>query len=423
MNYSGLGLAIVKKLVDLHAGQIGIESILNKGTAVDVELKLRRYETQELNTVADSKPNIRVCVISTRAERASMFRSMCQSGGYSDVSVHESYNLLVDSGVNSNYPAPSEQLIVLEDADLLHAVGDISLTLQRLSNMKYKRTAVVRLQSPGGPNNHDSVDDLRIRTTMSPNLVADRQLTTNQPAMPAMIDSKHRTSSARQMHTHIDAIQVWIADAPISRVDLLELIQNLSSLRDTHDRNTSDTAVADTPLLPQNPHGRTNHGLDSTPQIDVSANTSSRVSTKINAVSHLYPLTILLVEDNRINQKMMTMTMKKLGYGLTIVANGLEALDHCTTHNPDSHLFQLVLMDVSMDVMDGLETTRRIRLHEKMCDAQCRHFIVGQTASVTLRAECLESGMDAFITKPISITELTTAIGQAYHFHNTPLTE
>ena len=107
-------------------------------------------------------------------------------------------------------------------------------------------------------------------------------------------------------------------------------------------------------------------------------------------------LHILLVEDNEINQRLAMRTLESRGYSVVIAANGKEAIDAL---GQDS--FDLVLMDVQMPVMDGLEATRAIRQLE---EATGEHIpIVAMTANAMLgdRELCIEAGMDEYVSKPL----------------------
>jgi CheY-like chemotaxis protein len=108
-----------------------------------------------------------------------------------------------------------------------------------------------------------------------------------------------------------------------------------------------------------------------------------------------YPLDILLVEDNLINQKLLMKVLTKLGYQPELANNGREAVD-MLTEKP----YQLVLMDVQMPVMDGLEATRYIRKNLKY-----QPTIVAMTASALSedRDACIKAGMNDYITKPVNL--------------------
>ena len=103
-------------------------------------------------------------------------------------------------------------------------------------------------------------------------------------------------------------------------------------------------------------------------------------------------------EDNIVNQKMMVMLLKKLGYSIAVAENGVEALKHLAqqTARGREYEVQVILMDASMAVMDGLECTRVIRAQQ--LPHRTRPYIVAQTANVTdeFRKMCLASGMDCF---------------------------
>ncbi len=111
---------------------------------------------------------------------------------------------------------------------------------------------------------------------------------------------------------------------------------------------------------------------------------------------------ILMVEDNLINQKISKVILEKSGCKLDVANNGKEGLEKYK-ENP----YDLILMDIQMPVMDGLEATRRIRQYEKKQDE--RHaFIVALTANAleSDREKAKESGMDGFIAKPFNPKEL-----------------
>ena len=122
------------------------------------------------------------------------------------------------------------------------------------------------------------------------------------------------------------------------------------------------------------------------------------------------PIAILLVEDNKINQKVALVMLDKLGYRVDAVDNGVEALAAL-----EHSAYRLILMDIQMPEMDGLEATRRIRAAEQSGTLQTPggHLpIVAMTAHAleSDRQRCLEAGMDAVITKPVKRHVLGEAI-------------
>lgn len=119
-----------------------------------------------------------------------------------------------------------------------------------------------------------------------------------------------------------------------------------------------------------------------------------------------YGLKILLAEDNQINQMVAIKQLEKLGCQCDVVANGkeaIEALRHIT--------YDLVLMDCQMPEMDGYEATRTIRL---LNESFSNIPIVAMTANAMKgdRERCLEAGMNDYVTKPITISDLSLVIEQ-----------
>jgi CheY-like chemotaxis protein len=117
-----------------------------------------------------------------------------------------------------------------------------------------------------------------------------------------------------------------------------------------------------------------------------------------------HPLRILLAEDNAVNQKLATRLLAQMGYRTDVAANGLEAIDAL-----ERQRYDIVLMDVQMPEMDGLEASRQIN---KQWSRDQRPQIVAMTANAMQgdRELCIAAGMDDYITKPIRVEELVAAL-------------
>ncbi len=110
---------------------------------------------------------------------------------------------------------------------------------------------------------------------------------------------------------------------------------------------------------------------------------------------------ILVAEDNPINQKLAVRLLEKKGYRATVAENGLVALA-CL----EKHRFDMILMDVQMPEMGGLEATRRIRERERISGGHIPIVAMTANAMVGDRERCLESGMDDYVSKPVLPEEM-----------------
>jgi signal transduction histidine kinase/DNA-binding response OmpR family regulator len=117
-----------------------------------------------------------------------------------------------------------------------------------------------------------------------------------------------------------------------------------------------------------------------------------------------HPLRILLAEDNAVNQKLALKLLSQMGYRADVAGNGLEAIEAIERQNYD-----LVLMDVQMPEMDGLEASRQICSRWPRGE---RPRIVAMTANAMQgdRERCLEAGMDDYVSKPVRVDELVNAL-------------
>ncbi len=116
-------------------------------------------------------------------------------------------------------------------------------------------------------------------------------------------------------------------------------------------------------------------------------------------------LRILLAEDSLVNQKLAVALLEAEGHVVTVASYGKAALEQIESEN-----FDLVLMDVQMPEMDGLEATARIRAREKQTGTHIPIIAMTAHALKGDRERCIEAGMDAYVTKPIRAEVLLDAV-------------
>ncbi|KAJ5982776.1 hypothetical protein N7451_012876 [Penicillium sp. IBT 35674x] len=121
------------------------------------------------------------------------------------------------------------------------------------------------------------------------------------------------------------------------------------------------------------------------------------------------PFTVLLVDDNHINISLLVAYMKKLGFEYIIAQNGQEALDRFKESFSN---IRIILMDINMSIMDGLESSRQIRAFENTLNSPAYVPIIALTgvAQAELQRDAIGSGMNLFLTKPVRLDEIAVVI-------------
>jgi len=119
-----------------------------------------------------------------------------------------------------------------------------------------------------------------------------------------------------------------------------------------------------------------------------------------------HPLRILLAEDNAVNQKLALRILEQMGYRADVASNGIEAVESI-----ERQTYDVILMDVQMPEMDGLDATRNIR---KLKDVAQPH-VIAMTANAMEgdREMCIAAGMNDYVSKPIRVNELVEALMKA----------
>ena len=124
-----------------------------------------------------------------------------------------------------------------------------------------------------------------------------------------------------------------------------------------------------------------------------------------------HPLRILLAEDNAVNQKLAVRLLQRMGYATDVAGDGVQAIAAL-----EATTYDLVLMDVQMPELDGLEATRQIRA--RWPDRAVRIVAMTANAMEGDRETCLAAGMDEYLSKPIRPDELAAALSATSPRHD-----
>ena len=118
---------------------------------------------------------------------------------------------------------------------------------------------------------------------------------------------------------------------------------------------------------------------------------------------------ILLIEDNLLNQKVVMFNLKKLNYDISAIVNGREALEELKKNRYD-----LILMDIMLPEMNGLEITRQYRIFEKEKGFENEVPIIALTANTydNDRDKCISAGMNEYLAKPFTAQQLIDVISK-----------
>jgi CheY-like chemotaxis protein len=121
-------------------------------------------------------------------------------------------------------------------------------------------------------------------------------------------------------------------------------------------------------------------------------------------------LSVLVAEDNEINALLMRSLLTRLGHQVVITVNGEEALESWLAARSAGAPYDMVLMDIQMPGLDGIETTKRIRVNEAGTGRRTPILALTANTLVEDRYACFEAGMDGFLVKPLDREKLAEAL-------------
>jgi signal transduction histidine kinase/DNA-binding response OmpR family regulator len=242
---------------------------------------------------------------------------------------------------------------------------------------------------------------------------------------PEVVSSGEEALAAIAAHSGIDEFKLALLDMQMQRMDGITLAKHIKAdfssqmplilLTSLSELNICKTMrqrlFADCLSKPIVKAQLLNSLLSAVAQTSRSKSPGAELQPGINRRSMLEDVNVkairvLVAEDNAVNQKVVLLQLRRLGYRADVVANGLELLDACKRV-----LYDIIIMDCQMPEMDGYEATRKLRELEQ----GTRHTaIIALTASARAedRERCLQAGMDDYLSKPVQYTALAQILGK-----------
>ena len=350
---TALGLTIGKKLVEMMGGEIGVESVVGRGSTFWFTLPMPVHETgPRRKRVPVDVSGARVLVIDDNEVNRSILLEQLGAWKFDATAT----------------PSGREGIAVLNHAAQMGRPVDLVILDYHMPGM----------------DGADVADAIR----------ADAAIKDTQIVMLTSVDDNGNSRRLRDL-----VIQGHLVKP--ARASLL-LDTMITVLQDAHDANRADAADAGT--------------TDTEITGDVAAGPPTPIRTqagkgdgKVIVRQGRSGLMILVAEDNEVNQIVVEQILLDAGHAYAIVENGKLALEQFMAERPD-----LVLMDVSMPEMNGLEATKAMREAEADAGDGVRTPIIGLTAHA-LKGDkeiCMQAGMDDYMPKPISPDALQAKVAE-----------
>ncbi|MFQ5590055.1 MAG: response regulator [Phycisphaerae bacterium] len=395
---TGLGLALCRQMIELMGGDIWLESEEGVGTTFSFRLTLGRVGKSEGTgaderadtqgpghpRTADDAPSVRraaekrILVVDDNATARTSLCRLLESCGFSPASASggtAALNMLRDAAAQH---MPFD-LVILDVK--MPAMSGIEVDFAITADAAYGAPEVVFLCSPGAQ-------------------------------VPSAL---HRRSSGNARDASTPApvlakaqVQPRCLTKPVRRSSLIDVLVEVFSWEEGVEPGTiGEEESASEPL--RQPDGTDRQSQESPPPTRPAHSEEGKAPGPDNARSaadarqHRPTTRVLLVEDNPTNRTVATGVLRNCGCEVAAAENGQEALRML-----EDEAFDMLLMDVQMPVLDGLETTRRIRSRGLWPDlpiiAMTAHAMKGD------RERCLEAGMDDYLTKPIRLDEVRRTV-------------
>jgi len=390
---TGLGLAISRRLCRLMGGEISVISEEGRGSDFFFEFPLRvaadvvgrEEELAWLDTLKDR----RISYHSPHSTTQQIIQQTLQQWGAAaipqprlDIPIQELARDFEDTAVfifDASNHSPEDAQGIIQAAASKGAAIILLLPFTRWKNRDQyapiDNNRFVKLAKPA--KRRDLLRSLAelIRMPRSSGLVA--------------VGSRFPTATLQPVSIHQPMLRSAAPSSPSAMVNApLELVSPLQGSPAPHSQNRAASAGHDA---------------------HISQSTNRAISAAANANGDSFakghPARILLVEDQPLNQKIAVMLLQRLGYtGVDVANNGQEAVEMVSRGS-----YELIFMDLQMPVMGGIDATKGIRGNFNLKNQPAIIAMTGH-ALTGVKEECKESGMNAFLTKPVSLDDFRRTI-------------
>jgi len=358
---TGLGLVISKKLAEMMGGQMWVESMGIIGGTPPAGYRLSTLDEKSANINEKSGSTFYFTILNKCSVQT--VKDKLIETNYLDGLQHN----LVDKRILIVDDNSTNRKILLKQTEswgmIVSTAENANHALELIATENKFDLAIVDMQMP-------EIDGLSLAKKIRQNLI--------YQDLPLVLLS----SLGKQEINLSNELFTAVINKPVKQSQLYEILLNIFSGKGIEVRVTSN---------------------------------SKWNSQAIPLLAEELPLRILLADDHLVNQKVALQILQRMGYRADVASNGLEVLE-AVFGLP----YDVVLMDVQMPLMDGLETARRIRQeYENPTEypekaSQQRPRIIAMTANAMQgdREECIAAGMDDYISKPIQMQQLIEALSQ-----------
>ncbi|KAI8344602.1 hypothetical protein BC941DRAFT_409079 [Chlamydoabsidia padenii] len=454
---TGLGLAISRQLCRIMGGDMWVDSDEGKGSTFYFGIKLQAQADAptygEQNLLAELvKYNTRPLVISSKqVVRQSWIELLSNFGmnvrALSYIEAVEFFGKHQQQQGSRDIPTT---LIVDCDLDVadhpsLHdqQQNRTSAIIQRTSSSSNPETTTSRAVIQALQEIFDitaiptlCVTDVRLRNNTRPSTLVPAAVDSGYQRYPRVPDSNLRIETPLEETSNPFYLQML--PKPFKNSKLLQCLHILCTIYSapaSPHRSSSTSKQQPPPLTavsmpessPSSPFSRTNwsrHARNLSGSSSIGNNKKDggdhSTTTPTTAKSHQGPLSCwyerlgsvraLLVDDNPVNQKVLSRMLDRLGLTCDVAQNGREALEKWIVSEQQGAPLELIFMDVFMPEMNGLEATAKIRLEPT--SSATRPYIIAMTACVMAgdKEKCFDAGMNGYVSKPVRKEELEAAI-------------